>query len=196
MYFTTFSRNFIASVLLIIVMIPITAFMVSDVLIAINISVFFQFSIIMIFISLVYSNRIEIRVILKYSYGLMMLLMLFLIGYVLVFIYVLTSVPDYSYGLYMSTESTAIMAYYTTVLAVTLLGLLVFLHLEQGIFLKKQNILTDDYSHRIGNILQIIVGASTTIQAFSDSTEIKSSTDLILERSEEAGELIKKIREM
>jgi hypothetical protein len=73
---------------------------------------------------------------------------------------------------------------------------MVFLHLEQGIFLKKQNLLKDDYSHKIGNILQIIVGAGTTIKAFSDSAEVKSSTDLILQRSEEAGELIKRIREM
>jgi hypothetical protein len=182
--------------LIMIIGIPIFGYMLLDVFIAINISVFFQFLIIMIFLSLVYSNRKEIKIILQYSYGLILLLTIFLIGYVLVYVFILTSVPDYNYGLYMSTESTAIIAYYTSVVAVTLLGLMVFLHLEQGIFLKKQNLLKDDYSHKIGNILQIIVGAGTTIKAFSDSAEVKSSTDLILQRSEEAGELIKRIREM
>jgi hypothetical protein len=79
---------------------------------------------------------------------------------------------------------------------VTLLGLMVFLHLEQGMYLKKENLLKDNYSHKIGNILQIIVGAGATIKARSDSKDVNSSIDLILERSEEAGELINKIREM
>jgi hypothetical protein len=73
---------------------------------------------------------------------------------------------------------------------------MLFLHLEQGIYFKKKNLLTDDYSHKIGNILQIIMGAGTTIKAESDSSEINTATDLILERTNEAGELIKKIREM
>ncbi|MHA2112254.1 MAG: hypothetical protein ACW98W_12290, partial [Candidatus Hodarchaeales archaeon] len=195
-YFIHYPKNIIVGALIMIIGIPIFGYMLLDVFIAINISVFFQFLIIMIFLSLVYSNRKEIKIILQYSYGLILLLTIFLIGYVLVYVFILTSVPDYNYGLYMSTESTAIIAYYTSVVAVTLLGLMVFLHLEQGIFLKKQNLLKDDYSHKIGNILQIIVGAGTTIKAFSDSAEVKSSTDLILQRSEEAGELIKRIREM
>jgi hypothetical protein len=96
----------------------------------------------------------------------------------------------------MSTDIIAIIAYYASVAIVTLLGLMVFLHLEQGIFLKKKNLLTDDYSHKIGNILQIIMGAGSTIKAYSESKEVNIATDLILERSEEAGELIKKIRKM
>ncbi len=196
MYFITYPRNIFASILLVIVTVPIFVFILLDVFLAINISIFFQFLIIVIFLFLVNSNRKEIRIILQYSYGLILLLMIFLATYVLVFIFIITRVPDYSYGLYFSTDSIAIMAYYSSVVAVTLLGLMVFLHLEQGIYLKKQNVLKDDYSHKIGNILQIIVGAGTTINALSESSEVKSSSDLILERSEEAGELIKKIREM
>ncbi|MHA2344832.1 MAG: hypothetical protein ACXADW_23515, partial [Candidatus Hodarchaeales archaeon] len=149
-YFIHYPKNIIVGALIMIIGIPIFGYMLLDVFIAINISVFFQFLIIMIFLSLVYSNRKEIKIILQYSYGLILLLTIFLIGYVLVYVFILTSVPDYNYGLYMSTESTAIIAYYTSVVAVTLLGLMVFLHLEQGIFLKKQNLLKDDYSHKIG----------------------------------------------
>jgi len=96
----------------------------------------------------------------------------------------------------MSSNVIAIMAYYASVAIVTLLGLMLFSHLEQGIYLKKKNLLKDDYSHKIGNILQIIMGAGTTIKRLSDSSEINTTTDLILERSEEAGDFIKKIREM
>jgi hypothetical protein len=196
MYFTLYPRNIVIGTLLMITIAPIVVFILFDVFIAINISVFFQFLIITIFLALVYSNRREIKVILQYSYGLILLLMIFLIVYVLVYIFAIIRVPDYSYGLYMSTDSIAIMAYYTSVVAVTLLGLMVFLHLEQGMYLKKENLLKDNYSHKIGNILQIIVGAGAAIKAGSDSKDVNSSIDLILERSEEAGELINKIREM
>ncbi len=196
MYFTIYSRNIVGSGLLMIIIVPISVFILLDVSIAVNVSVFIQFLIIMIFLTLVYSNRKEIRNILQYSYGLIVLLMIFLIGFLIVYVYVITLVPDYTYGLYMSTDIIAIMAYYASVAMVTLLGLMVFLHLEQGIYLKKKNLLTDDYSHKIGNILQIIMGAGTTIKASSDSSEVNTTADLILERSEEAGELIKKIREM
>ena len=196
MYFITYPRNLVGSVLITIIIGPILAFILLDVIIAINISVFIQFIIIMTFLALVYSNRKEIKVILQYSYGLIILLTLFLIGYVIVYIYVITRVPNHNYGLYLSTDILAIMAYYASVAMVTLLGLMVFLHLEQGIYFKKKNILKDDYSHKIGNILQIIMGAGTTIKAASESSEINETTDLILERTKEAGELIKKIREM
>ncbi|MHA1995421.1 MAG: hypothetical protein ACW97Z_12835 [Candidatus Hodarchaeales archaeon] len=196
MYFKTYPRNIVVGMLIMIIIIPIFVFILLDVLIAINISVFFQFLIILTFLTIVYSNRKEIKNILQYSYGLIVLLMIFLTSYVIVNVYIITSVSDYTYGLYMSTDIIAIIAYYASVAIVTLLGLMVFLHLEQGIFLKKKNLLTDDYSHKIGNILQIIMGAGSTIKAYSESKEVNIATDLILERSEEAGELIKKIRKM
>jgi len=195
-YFIVYPLKMVVSIIIIIIIVPIIVIMFLDILIAINISIIFQFLIIMIFLALVYSNRREIKNILQYSYGLIVLLMISLAGYVIVNIYIVTRVPDYNYGLYMSTDILAIMAYYSSVAIVTLLGLMVFLHLEQDIYLKKKNLLTDDYSHKIGNILQIIIGAGTAIKASSDSSEVNTTTDLILEKTEEAGELIKKIREM
>jgi hypothetical protein len=196
LYFITYPRNLVGGMLITIIIVPILVFIFFDVIIAINILVFIQFVIIMVFLALVYSNRKEIKVILQYSYGMIILLTIFLVGYVIVYVYVITRVPNYNYGLYLSTDVAALMAYYAAVAMVTLLGLMLFLHLEQGIYFKKKNLLTDDYSHKIGNILQIIMGAGTTIKAESDSSEINTATDLILERTNEAGELIKKIREM
>lgn len=196
MYFFVYSRNLVASFLIMIIIVPILIFILLNANTAISISVFFQFLVIVIFLGLVYSNRKEIRKILQYSYGLIILLMISLIAYVLVYAYIITSVHDYNYGLYTSNNIIAIMAYYAIVTMVTLLGLMLFLHLEQGIYLKKKNLLKDDYSHKIGNILQIIMGAGAAIKMITDSNEINTTTDLILEQSEEAGELIKKIREM
>lgn len=194
MYFTTYLRNIAGRALLMIIFVPMIVFILFDISIAVNISGILQFAIIMIFITIVYSNRKEIKTLLQYSYGMIVLLMIFLIVYVIV--YVITRILRYDYGLYMSTDIIAIMAYYSSVAMVTILGLMLFLHLEQGIYLKRKNILRDDYSHKIGNILQIIMGAGSAIIASSDPSEVNATTDLILEKTEEAGELIKKIREM
>ncbi|MHA2247237.1 MAG: hypothetical protein ACXADY_19985 [Candidatus Hodarchaeales archaeon] len=196
MYFKSYQRNIIVSAFLVIVIVPMIVFILLDVSIAVNISVFFQFLIIMVFLTLVYSNRKEIKYILQYSYGLIVLLMISLIGYIMVNVYVITRTNEYNYGLYMSTDIIAIMVYYASIVMVNLVGLMLFLHLEQGLYLKKKNILKDDYSHKIGNILQVIMGAGATIKGLSDSKEVNTNTDLILERSEEAGDLINKIREM
>ena len=196
MYFKSYQRNIVVSGFLMIIIVPIFMFILLDASIAVNISVFFQFLIILVFLTVVYSNRKEIKYILQYSYGLIVLLMISLIGYIIVNVYGFTRIQEYNYGLYMSTDIIAIIVYYTSVVMVTLVVLMLFLHLEQGLYLKKQNILKDDYSHKIGNILQIIMGAGATIRGMSDSSEVNATTDLILKRSEEAGELIEKIREI
>jgi len=196
MYFKSYQRNIVVSGFLMIIIVPIFMFILLDASIAVNISVFFQFLIILVFLTVVYSNRKEIKYILQYSYGLIVLLMISLIGYIIVNVYGFTRIQEYNYGLYMSTDIIAIIVYYASVVMVTLVVLMLFLHLEQGLYLKKQNILKDDYSHTIGNILQIIMGAGATIRGMSDSSEVNATTDLILKRSEEAGELIEKIREI
>ena len=196
MYFVSYPRNMVVGGFITTIVAPMLAFILFDGYIAISISVFIQFLIMLAFLILVYSNLNEIKNILQYSYGMIVFLTMFLIFYIVVYVYVIAFVPDYNYGLYTSTDSIAIMAYYTAAIMVTLLGLLVFLHLEQGIYLKKKNLLRDAYSHKIGNILQIIMGAGSTIKAYSNANEVNENTDLILERTEEAGELIKKIREM
>jgi hypothetical protein len=195
-YFSLFLRKIIVASLLAIIIIPVSLFILTDAQTAINISVLFQFLTITVFLTLAYSSRNEIKTLLQYSYSLLVLLIVGLIVFLLVHFYIITSVPDYSYGLYMSTDSVAIMAFYSAAAAISLLGLMLFLHLEQGIYLKTKDILKDDYSHKIGNILQIVVGATTSIKGQSESNEIQTTADLILERSEEAGELITKIREM
>jgi hypothetical protein len=121
--------------------------------------------------------------------------MLFLIGYILILSYL--RLNGYDYGLYMSDDVYAIMANYGGIAMVTLLGIMVFLHLEQGIYHKQRNILKDDYSHKIGNILQIIMGAGSIISDESLSKEgTNDKANLILKKANEAGELIKQIRKM
>jgi hypothetical protein len=194
-YFTSYNRNLLLLVIGIILFVPFVLFFLLDFSIAITTSVIFQFVIIIIFLYVFYSNRREIREFLKYSYGLIVVLMVFLVGYIVILAFL--RLNGYDYGLYLSSDIYAIMANYGGIASVTLLGIIVFLHLEQGIYHKQSNILKDDYSHKIGNILQIIMGAGSLIGDDSLSKEeTADKTNLILKKANEAGELIKQIRKM
>ncbi|WP_455464831.1 hypothetical protein [Candidatus Hodarchaeum mangrovi] len=114
-YFIEYPRNMVISSLVVIILAPIIAFILLDILIAINISIIFQFLIIMVFLTLVYSNRKEIKNILQYSYGLIVILMVFLVGYVVVNVYIITRVPDYNYGLYMSSTLLLLLHQYSCI---------------------------------------------------------------------------------
>jgi hypothetical protein len=121
--------------------------------------------------------------------------MVVLIVYILVLAYL--RINGYEYGLFTSRDVYAIMANYGGIAMVTLVGIIIFLHLEQGIYHKQGSILKDDYSHKIGNILQIIMGAGSIItdESFSKE-ETTDKANLILKKANEAGELIKQIRKM
>jgi hypothetical protein len=194
-YFASYNRDLLVLVLCTILFIPFLLFFLLDFSAAISISVIFQFVIIIIFLYVFHSNRREIRDFLQYSYGLIVVLMVFLIVYIIILAYL--RLNGYDYGLYLSNDVYAIIANYGGIAMVTLLGIIVFLHLEQGIYHKQSNILKDDYSHKIGNILQIIMGAGSIINDESLSKEdTTSKADLILKKANEAGELIKQIRNM
>ncbi|OLS26418.1 MAG: hypothetical protein HeimC3_09680 [Candidatus Heimdallarchaeota archaeon LC_3] len=97
----------------------------------------------------------------------------------------------------MNNDVVAIWANYGIIALLTMLGIMVFLHLEQGIYHKQHNILKDDYSHKIGNILQIIMGAGSLItDSFLNKEDISDKAQLIVKKADEAGELIKEIRKM
>jgi hypothetical protein len=195
MYFRPYARNTIIGSLVIIIIVPLLISLI-DVSIAVNISVIIEFLLIAVFIIGVNFNRKKIKDLLKYSYELIILLTVLLIAFVVVYVFVIIRAPEYHHGLYMSTDVIAIIAYYSAVATVTLLGLMVFSHIEQTIYLKKKDQLKDDYSHKIGNILQVIMGAGTANKSITNQHEADENTDLILEKTEEAGELLKKIRDM
>jgi len=80
---------------------------------------------------------------------------------------------------------------------VTLIGVIIFLYLEQGILVEQKKRLKDDYSHRIGNLLQMITMAGSSIKSHSEDKKlINSRSDLIIEKVSEAGELVNEIRNM
>ena len=112
------------------------------------------------------------------------------------FILILT-VEDYSYGLYYSTNILVIISNCTVGIFFTILIIVLFIHLERGIASKDKYHLTDKYSHNIGNTLQIIVSVASIIEMRGtlDDSEMHN-LHLIQEKWNEAGELLKEIREL
>ncbi|MFX1283687.1 MAG: hypothetical protein ACFFB5_08530 [Promethearchaeota archaeon] len=119
------------------------------------------------------------------------------ICYLILSIILMLSIEDYSYGLYYSTNILAIISNYTMGILLTILIIVLFIHLERGIAYMDKDQLKDKYSHNIGNILQIIISAASIIEMRGtlDESE-KPNILLIQEKCNEAGELIKEIREL
>jgi len=119
------------------------------------------------------------------------------ICYLILSFILMFSVEDFSYGLYYSTNIPAIISNYTVGILLTILIIVLFIHLERGIAYRDKDQLKDKYSHNIGNILQIIISAASIIEMRGtlDESE-KPNIYLIQEKCNEAGELIKEIRDL
>ncbi|MFX0013036.1 MAG: hypothetical protein ACFFB2_04345 [Promethearchaeota archaeon] len=119
------------------------------------------------------------------------------ICYLILLCILILTVDDYSYGIYYSVNTTAIIGNYTINILLTILIIVLSIHFERGIANTDKNQLKDKYSHNIGNILQIIVSAASVIElgGHLDDSEILNLV-LIQDKCNEAGELIKEIREL
>ncbi|UCE12548.1 MAG: hypothetical protein JSV04_10165 [Candidatus Heimdallarchaeota archaeon] len=117
--------------------------------------------------------------------------------YILVSFILIFSVEDYTYGLYYSSDNFAIMSNYLVGILLTILIIVILIHLERGIADEGKTQLKDRYSHDIGNILQIIVTAASVIEMKGELDDLdKPNLNLIQAKCNEAGELIKEIREL
>ncbi|MFX0060259.1 MAG: hypothetical protein ACFE85_15770 [Candidatus Hodarchaeota archaeon] len=116
----------------------------------------------------------------------------------LIFVILLTVISifqflkGYPYGLYFSDDYTAVFLNYFTGIGVTILILIFFIHYEYNILKQRQLELKDIYSHDLGNILQAILSATEVMKLDKDQDLMQ----LIREKSEEAAQLITKIRQL
>ncbi|MHA1912236.1 MAG: hypothetical protein ACTSYA_11120, partial [Candidatus Kariarchaeaceae archaeon] len=78
---------------------------------------------------------------------------------------------------------------------ITILIIIFFIHLEHNISIRKSAILKDRYSHDLGNIIQIILGA-TEIMSIPEETQSEEELLIIKEKCIEAAEHIKNIRKL
>lgn len=198
LYFRKFNRNRIIIFIFVALIIPILTLIFFDLNIAGSISTVFQIAIIINFLTSIYTNLNDFKKLLQYSYALIVILLISIFIYFISTIVVSTLMRSHGhyYGIYISNDIIPIITNFSSASMLTLVGIILFLHLEHGINLQQNFLLKDDYSHKIGNILQVIMGAGTNLSRESDPEKIKTNSDIILRKSEEAGELVKEIRKI
>ena len=101
------------------------------------------------------------------------------------------------YSIYTTDSLLIIMLYYIPVIGSTVLLIISLVHLEYSTSARQKFDLKDKYSHNLGNILQVVTSASDLMEMnYSQKKDIKANLHLIKEKIDEAGKLIKQIREL
>ena len=106
---------------------------------------------------------------------------------------------SFSYGLYESTNELAIMINYILGIGVAIFAAINMFAIEYGIITTQKFILKDNYSHDLGNMIQVVMGCTYVIRHFqtiSNESEVVTMLDKIEDISLKAGKLIGEVRKL
>jgi hypothetical protein len=81
-------------------------------------------------------------------------------------------------------------------ISISIFGIFIYVHLEYTLLLTKKNLLKDDYSHKLAQILQAIMGRVEFAKGNVDSEEIESQLNEAMEDCAKGSNLLYKIREL
>jgi len=100
-------------------------------------------------------------------------------------------------GLFQSQDITIIVSAYSSIFIMTILIIVFIIHLEYTITSEQENQLKDKYSHKLGNIMQVIYSSADLFKRISKSENIeKDKLDLIERKCKEASKIINEIRDL
>ncbi|MFX1255131.1 MAG: hypothetical protein ACFFCZ_26260 [Promethearchaeota archaeon] len=111
----------------------------------------------------------------------------------------ITSNSTISYGLYESTNEIAIVINYLLGIGVAILAAINMFALEYGVITTQKFVLKDNYSHDLGNMIQVVMGCVYIIRHFqtiSNELEVITMLDKIEDTSLKAGKLIEEVRKL
>ncbi len=110
---------------------------------------------------------------------------------------ILIALQGEGYGLYSADDPVLIMFNYIPIIATSILFIILLVHLEYTTSSRKQLELKDNYSHDLGNILQVISSAFELIE-MKGRTESETSElgELLKDKLNEAAKQIRDIREL
>jgi len=101
------------------------------------------------------------------------------------------------YGLYSADDPVLIMFNYIPIITTSILFIILLVHLEYTTSSRKQLELKDNYSHDLGNILQVISSAFELIEMKGRSeSEASELGELLKDKLDEAAKQIREIREL
>ncbi len=110
---------------------------------------------------------------------------------------IVINLQGYRYGLYNADEPVLIMLNYVPVILSSICLIILFVHLEYTTSSRKQLELKDNYSHDLGNILQVISSAFELIEMKGRSeSETSELGELLKDKLNEAAKQIREIREL
>ena len=110
---------------------------------------------------------------------------------------IIINLQGYEYGLYNADDPVLIMFNYVPAIAANFSLIILLVHLEYTTSSRKQLELKDNYSHDLGNILQVISSAFELIEMKGRSeSETSELGELLKDKLNEAAKQIRDIREL
>jgi len=110
---------------------------------------------------------------------------------------IIISLQGYGYGLYNADDPVLIMFNYIPTIVSSICLIILLVHLEYTTSSRKQLELKDNYSHDLGNILQVISSAFELIEMKGRSeSETSELGELLKDKLNEAAKQIRDIREL
>ncbi len=110
---------------------------------------------------------------------------------------IIITLQGYGYGLYNADDPVLIMFNYVPAIAANFSLIILLVHLEYTTSSRKQLELKDNYSHDLGNILQVISSAFELIEMKGRSeSETSELGELLKDKLNEAAKQIRDIREL
>ncbi|MFX1537088.1 MAG: hypothetical protein ACFFDI_22985 [Promethearchaeota archaeon] len=117
-------------------------------------------------------------------------------GAILIVFLISLSIGGYQYGLFGETDDIAIILNYFFTIGITILLLILIIHLENSIVNQEKFQLKDNYSHNLGNIIQVIYSASLLTEMVGTAEGESEKLELIQKKCNEASGIIKEIRKL
>jgi len=194
-YFMTISFKKIASLIIIFIISTVLLFLITDYTVTITFCALFM-NLLLVSTFIIPPIKIKSfkkfmgRSIIWYYASVLILSIFFTVSIIIV-------LQGYRYGLYNADDPVLIMFNYNSIIASSILIIILLVHLEYTTSSRKQLELKDNYSHDLGNILQVISSAFELIE-MKGRTEAETSElgELLKDKLNEAAKQIRDIREL
>jgi hypothetical protein len=195
LYFFDYNKQFIIVSILIILLVGSFIFVAIEGEISITFLSFIRSLGIIGILGIFIIYRQRIKFVLSQSYRSIVFLALIIISNI--FIGFFLQINGAEFPFYFETNDILIILGAMGSINVIVTLIILFIYIEHGFSLLQNKELKDNYSHDIGNILQIILAAGNLIDPENKmDSKNKEKIDMIIKKVEEAGELIKNIRKL
>lgn len=194
-YFMKISKNVLIILIIIVIFIPILTSLILGITNAIKLALLFHnLAYILAFIGPLFrlkSFKKQVGKSIRWYYGVLLSFFTYLPISFIIFL------QGFSYGLYDVNNEFVIILNYIPSIATTILIVIFLIHIEYNNSTFLKNKLKDQYSHDLGNILQVLL-STTDLLKLKEAVEEdeRDYIDLLKKKCKEASKLISEIRKL